>query len=313
MDGAWASTWQSDVLPTKSQQLPSLPTPMERPNVNLNDLRRKLLKLDLELIQDLELLDNGSLLLGSSSLLKEDINPAVGKLDLPIYRMLNHSTQFLEIVRSATMGCDDALDFTIFNGQQDTTEGDNPPSLSTDITENTIEDGAATASSLDSGYFTMGGSPPDQAKNKPSSPSDMSMSLSMLATYCHLVRVYRAVFVQLYRLFLIIPPADAAAFLLLPSLQFGQFHMDGNLTVQIQVLIELSSSMLSKIERALGMPYGSLRDLHGDAICSGSVLEDNSLALIKNQIMTQEHVNCGIPLKETLNCLRQLVKDPAGV
>lgn len=138
----------------------------------------------------------------------------------------------------------------------------------------------------------------------------------MLTTYCHLVRVYGAVFTQLYQLFLIIPPADAAAFLLLPSLQFGQFHMDGNLTVQVQVLIELSSSMLAKVERALGMSDGSSPELDGEINPMAHVLVGSPLVSIRdhvNNTMTQEQILCGISLKETMKCLRQLLKDPVNV
>lgn len=278
---------------------------------------KKLLKLNLDLIEDLELLEAGSLNLGSPSLLKEDFHPTVGKLDLPVFRMLSHSTQFLEILQSE-VGTD-PLESS--HGNVCTTEASQKaPSIHeyvktpfTELTSGSMDDGEIAAATNDSGYFSLMDQSSEGSRSVPSMKCDISTSLNILATYCHLVQVYRAVFTKLYRLFLIIPPADAASILLLPSLQFGQFHMDGNLTVQVQVLIELGSSMLEKIERTLGLSYGSPREIGGEASPVSYILGDSSLASIRDHIVTQEQAAGVIPLKETMNCLRQLLKDPVNV
>lgn len=315
-DGSWNPEWESKPNPMAYDTPASMGTVDLAPAGQYGP-RKKLLKLNLDLIEDLELLEAGSMTIGSQFLLKENFHPTVSKLDLPVFRMLSHSTQFLEILQSEVGA--DPLESSL--GHASTTET-SQTALSiheyvktpfTDFTSGSKDDGETAAATNDSGYFSLMDQPSERSRSVPLTKCDMSTPLNILATYCHLVRVYRAVFSQLYQLFLIIPPADAASFLLLPSLQFGQFHMDGNLTVQVQVLIELGSSMLEKIERTLGLSYGSSRETGGDASPVSYILGDSPLASIRDHIVTQEQTSGGIPLKETMNCLRQLLKDPVHV
>ena len=313
MDGTWNPPWESISVPTMDDE-PSIPTVTDQAPTSLFSVRKRLLKLDLDLIDDLELLESGSIIMGPSCLLKGDFSPTVGKLDLPIFRMLSHSKQFMGILESGIIATEDSYNLATGltssdkapNSEQDTN------SSPTDIMGSTVEDGEIT-SSYDSGYLTMMGSSLDRARGLKHQRCDISTSLSILATYCHLIRVYRATFTQLYQLFLIIPPADAAEYLVLPNLQFGQFHMDGNLTVQVQVLIELGSSMLAKIERTMGMTQGPARETEGEISPVAYILDNSPLVSIRDHIMAQEKVMCGIPLKETMNCLRQLLKDPVNM
>lgn len=313
MDGIWNPLGERISVPTMNSE-PSIPTTTDWDPTSLFGVRKTLLKLDLDLIDDLELLESGSIIMGSSCLLKGDFSPTIGRLDLPIFRMLSHSKQFMGILESRIIATNDSYNiasgFTSSDKAPNSEHGTN--STPTDIMSSTVEDGEIT-SSYDSGYLTMTESSPDRDRGLKHQRCDISTSLSILATYCHLIRVYRAIFTQLYQLFLIIPPADVAEYLLLPNLQFGQFHMDGNLTVQVQVLIELGSSMLAKIERALGMAQGPARETDGEISPVAYILEESPLVSIRDHIMAQEQVMCGIPLKETMNCLRQLLKDPVNI
>lgn len=314
MDGMGYPPWERFPVPTVDNE-PPIPTATDGPSIGPFGIRKRLLKLNLELIDDLELLESGSLIMGSSSFLKGDVSPTVGKLDLPIFRMLSHSTQFMDILETGMCTTEhhsvlaNALDVS----RETLSTKRETKSPSADAMGGSVEDGEATTSSYDSGYFTMMESFPEQARTPVPQRLDISTSLSMLATYCHLVRVYRAVFTQLYQLFLIIPPADAAAYLLLPSLQFGQFHMDGNLTVQVQVLIELGSSMLLKIERTLGMSPDPTRDQDDEIGTLAFIMNDSPLLSIRDHILAQEQVMYGISLKETMTCLKQLLKDPVNM
>lgn len=313
LDEPWGASWGPEVINTKNE-LPPATVATNGVDMEGNKLRKQLLKLDLGLIEDLDLLESGSIISATSSLLKEDISPVAEKLDLPIVRMLNASAQFLEIIQSRIIGCSESTELPAFEtGQKECTVQDDQRHLITKALETSIEDGVITASSSDSGYLTMTTSPSGHSKTLSSSNRDMSTALSMLVTYCHLVRVYRSVFMHLYQLFLIIPPADAAAFLLLPNLHFGQFHTDGGLATQAQMLIERSSNLLSEIERALGMSCGSVQELEGGMTPSEPVLGDSPMALIRKQIMAEEHLEYGVSLKETINCLRHLLKDTAGL
>lgn len=317
-DSILSQTWESKPESTNFDDL-SLTTTMDLGSVGPYALRKKLLKLNLDLIEDLESLEAGSMILGSPSLLKEDFHPTVGKLDLPVFRMLSHSTQFLEILESE-IGADlfeNSLSLTSTVEScgkasivQTETKSQSPCA---EFIGDSTDNGETTVSTHDSGYLSLMDHSSERTMGSPFPKCEIATSLSILATYCHLVRVYRAIFTHLYQLFLIIPPADAAAFLLLPSLQFGHFHMDGNLTVQVQVLIELSSSMLEKIERTLGLSHGSTREAGGEASPVSCILGDSPLVSIRDHIVAQEQLSGGIPLKETINCLRQLLKDPVNV
>lgn len=315
-DGLWNQRWESKPEPTIFDA-PASTVPTDQAFAGPYGLRKKLLRLNLDLIEDLELLEAGYMTLGSPSLLKEDIHPTVGKLDLPVFRMLNHSTQFLELLQSETRGnsLDTSLGLTSESEPSQVSPSlyEDAKSPSTDLMSGRIDDGEITAATHDSGCFSLTEQSSERARGAPFTKCDLSTSLNILATYCHLVRIYRAIFTQLYQLFLIVPPADAAAFLLLPSLQFGQFHMDGNLTVQVQVLIELGSSMLEKIERALGLSYGSPREVGDETSPVSYILAESPLASVRDHIAAQEQASGGIPLKETMNCLRQLLKDPLHV
>ncbi|KAJ5579641.1 uncharacterized protein N7459_005626 [Penicillium hispanicum] len=312
-NGDWNSSWESKDASSADKDQP-MTSFVDRP-ANPLSLQRELLRLNLDLIDDLGLLEASSVALRSSSLLREDITPAVGKLDVPIFRMLNHAEQFLEIIQTGTGSPSKRTNLASDFGSisKDLSMYDDAAPFAPRTTESNAEDGSTSTSSHDSGYLTMIPSPSGLPKGLETPKCDLSTSLSMLAAYCHLVRIYRAVFSQLYQLFLIIPPVEAAAFLLLPSLQFGQFHMDGNLTVQAQVLIELSSSMLAKIERHLGLSYGSSMDTAEDSSPATCILENSPLASIGDHILTQEQMAWGIPLKETMQCLRQLLKDNVGL
>lgn len=315
-DDIWHQSWDGKPETTAFNPT-SLTSTMDSTQTGPYSMHRKILKLNLDLIDDLELLEAGSLITGSPCLLREDLHPTIGKLDLPVFRMLSHSTQFLGILESE-IGADPfensvSLASTSDPSQKASSVQDDTKSPSTDFICGNMDDGETTTSTHDSGYFSLVDAASKRTKCLPFPKCEISTALSILATYCHLVRVYRAIFTQLYQLFLIIPPAEAAAFLLLPSLQFGQFHMDGNLTVKVQVLIELSSSMLEKIERTLRLSQSLTHEVDGKASPALYILEDSPLASIRDHIMAQEQVSGSIPLKETMNCLRQLLKDHVSV
>ncbi|KAJ6104789.1 hypothetical protein N7523_011109 [Penicillium sp. IBT 18751x] len=313
MDGTCNPSWENIAIPSLDNE-PPIATVTEWSPVSPFSVRKRLLKLTLELIDDLELLESGPFIIGTSSILRGDVSPTVGTLDLPIFRMLSHSTQFVDILETSSGAAEDIFSSSSHLNSSREAFGINrdTKSPSTDHMGGSVEDGERTTSSYDSAYLTSMEPSPEQAKSLESQGWDISTALSMLATYCHLIRMYRAVFTQLYQLFLIIPPADAAAYLLLPNLKFGQFHMEGNLTVQARVLIELGSSMLLKIERGLGMSQGNTQERDGELSTMAYILDDSPLVYIRDHITAQEKLTHAIPLKETMNCLRQLLKDPAN-
>jgi hypothetical protein len=203
--------------------------------------------------------------------------------------MLNHSTRLLEILQY----------------ERRISEAHSPitPSPDKPTTEEARKDGIATASSHDSGYLTAIASPQGTTQVLPERKR-LPLFLSMLTTYCYLIRLYHAIFTQLYQVFLIVPPPEDSRFLLLSS-----SGMDGTLTVQVQVLIELSFNMLAKLEHELQSVFGS--ELGRPSSPPDFVLDNTVLAAIREQIVAHEGILSGIPLRETMNCLSQLVKPSA--
>lgn len=218
----------------------------------------------------------------------------VDKLDVPIFRMLNHSSRLLEILEDERQPSEVHIAIT-----------QSPNKLTTD---DSMEGGRATVSSYDSGYLTATVSPQGAAQILPPWHK-LPLFLSMLTTYCHLIRLYHAIFTQLYLMFLIVPPPDDSRFLLLASSQYSHIGMDGTLTVQVQVLIELSLNTLAKLEHELESAFGSESDRPSTP--SVSILDHTVLAGIREQIVAHEGILSGIPLRETMNCLSQLVKASA--
>ncbi|KAJ5758981.1 hypothetical protein N7520_006137 [Penicillium odoratum] len=304
MDGIWGASWDRIPAVAENEKQGTIST-TDWSTTNNYNVRKRLLILNLELIDDLELLEADVDILQPSAFFGDDISFSAGKLDIPIFRMLSHSTQFLEILQSGIGSSENpshvipSIEFSL--GELNTFEDVKSSP------QNVKQRGASTASSNDSSHRRINPSLLDQPGTLLPPQCDVSTSMGILTVYCHLIRVYRAIFSQIYQLFILVPPVDAAAFLLLPGLQYGQFQMDGNLTVQMQFLIDFSTEMLAKIEQALGMPCS---DMDGVTSPVASILGSGPLASVRDHIMTQEQVQCGIPLKETMNCLRELLKDP---
>ncbi|KAJ5526066.1 hypothetical protein N7494_012716 [Penicillium frequentans] len=307
VDNHWDASWDAVISVTENDKQGASCTVDWSPTNNY-DVRKRLFKLNLEMIDDLELLETGSDILQPSAFPGSDTGSSAGKLEIPVFRMLNHSTQFLEILQSGIGASEDPLhlipSIEFPNGETNTFEYLKP------FSEGVEKINESSALSHHSDHPTSNPALSDQMRDSLPPACDVSTSMGMLTAYCHLIRVYRATFNQLYQLFLLVPPADAAAFLLLPSSQHGQFHMEGNLTVQVQVLIDLSTNMLAKIERALGISCSETDECMGPV---ASVLASGPLTSVRDHIITQEQVECGIPLKETMSCLRKLVSDPICV
>lgn len=306
-DNNWDPSWDAVISVTENEKQGANGTVNWSPTNNY-DVRKRLFKLNLEMIDDLELLETGSDILQPSAFLGDGTGSSAGKLEIPIFRMLTHSTQFLEILQSGIGASEDPShlipSIESSNGEANILEHLKPFSQGVEKTNE------STASSHHSDHLTSNPALSNLTRDLLPPACDVSTSMGMLTAYCHLIRVYRAIFNQLYQLFLLVPPADAAAFLLLPSSQHNQFHMEGNLTIQIQLLIDLSTNMLGKIERSLGM---SCSETDGGMGPVASVLASGPLTSVRDHIITQEQIECGIPLKETISCLRKLVSDPVCV
>ncbi|CAG8898606.1 unnamed protein product [Penicillium egyptiacum] len=289
---------------------PPLATTSQEALSSLQDIRKSLLRLRMGLLEDLELFETGSMLLESSSLFYENSNLSIETLDLPIYRLLNHSSCLLAIVRSSRGATEESLDVT-FASQRFESESsgyENSLSILPDAGNGLDEDGN-TVSPHDSGYHTTTTSP-DRTTNPTIPKCDIALWLGILEAHCSLVRIYRAVFMRLYQLFLIIPPTDAATILLLPKVRFGQFHLDGNLITQVHSLVDFSSTMMGKLDRALKLRSGPAQPQEDQEFDPSDPVQEDWSSSIRDIVLAQEQDPCEMPLMEIMECLRQLVKDP---
>lgn len=271
------------------------------------NIQKRLLELNLALIEDLEHLEWDSTVPSSMHFAGEDMTFSVSKLDVPVFRMLEHSAKLLEIINPRTFFSEA---WTALSSSSE-----HPRIYSDNITQSpsrlffkeAMEDGIATVASLDSGYMTAEVSPRYTSQILPPKHT-LPVILSILTTYCHLVRLYHAAFTQLYQMFLILPPSEDSRFLVLPSSQYGNMGMDGKLSAQVQALVELSFNMLTKLENALELQSECYSESDRPSSHCASVLDPAPLAAIWGHIAAHEGIISGIPLKETMTCLSQLVK-----
>ncbi|KAJ5823789.1 hypothetical protein N7447_006129 [Penicillium robsamsonii] len=300
-------------LPTTSKPPPK--TTSHEALYSTKDIRKSLLRLKMGLLEDLELFETGSMLLQSSSLFYENSNLAIETLDLPIYRLLDHSSWLLAIVHSSCGTQEESLDITLPTQRfkPENVGYDDSLFVLPDAGDNSLDEYAATVSPHDSGYHTTTTSP-DRATAPTILKCDIALWLGILEGHCSLVRIYRAVFMRLYQLFLVIPPVDAATILLLPKVRFGQFHLDGNLITQVQLLVEFSSTMLGKLDRALKLRTSSAQ-LQEDRRFDPSELvrQKDWSTSIRDIVLAQEQDPSEMSLMEIMECLRHLVKDPAVI
>ncbi|KAJ6078614.1 hypothetical protein N7467_008367 [Penicillium canescens] len=298
-------------LPNPAELLPKVPT-QEMPT-SFQNMRKEILKLKIELLEDLEMLETDAVALASESLLNDLFNPSVARLDLPTYRMLNHSYRFFEMILSLHRVSKTSNLTPAKSPTRSRSQGlANSTLLFQDVSDTNLDECATTISSHDSSYQTAMTSSPDRTMITPSPICDIAVWLSVLEAHCYLVRLYRAIFTRLYQLFLIIAPVDAEMYLLLPKLHLGQFHTDGNLAVQVQVLVDLCSSMMGQIDEVLGLPssYDKTHE-EREIRLPAAVGEGNWSTAIRDLVLAQEQDACEMSLVDLMKCLRQLARDPA--
>jgi hypothetical protein len=298
-------------LPIPAELLPRVPT-QEMPT-SFQNMRKEILKLKIELLEDLDMLETDAVALASESLLNDLFNPSVARLDLPTYRMLNHSYRFFEIIQSLHRVSKTSNLTPAKSPTQSHPQGPaNSSLLFQDVSDTNLDECTTTISSHDSSYQTAMTSSPDRTMITPSPICDIAVWLSVLEAHCYLVRLYRAIFTRLYQLFLIIAPVDAEMYLLLPKLQLGQFHTDGNLAVQVQVLVDLCSNMMGQIDEVLGLPssYDQTHEEREIRLPAADG-EGNWSTAIRDIVLAQEQDPRELSLVDLMKCLRQLARDPA--
>ncbi|RYP46671.1 hypothetical protein DL768_007159 [Monosporascus sp. mg162] len=84
-------------------------------------------------------------------------------------------------------------------------------------------------------------------------PQDILLTTALVTAYVLLIRAWRCIFGQIFRLLANTPGEEAVSFLILPSMRLGGFQVQNSPTTQIRILLELGSGMLRQIETCLGI------------------------------------------------------------
>ena len=82
---------------------------------------------------------------------------------------------------------------------------------------------------------------------------DVPTMLLLLSCYTCLVRIYRTIFSTILDSIPVIPSLQAPAPQLFPGMNLGGFKLEARVDIQIQVLVQVSESMLAKLETKLGL------------------------------------------------------------
>lgn len=82
---------------------------------------------------------------------------------------------------------------------------------------------------------------------------DVPTMLLLLSCYICLVRIYRTIFSTILDSIPVIPSLQAPAPQLFPGINLGGFKLEARIDIQIQVLVQVSESMLAKLEAKFGL------------------------------------------------------------
>jgi hypothetical protein len=306
------SRWGSQ--PSSAQDGYSFPTTNYYAPFFYNQFRN-LMQLNVELIFDLELLDAASNPLSSSLFLGENSDQGASKIDLPIFRILNHSSQFLDIVQPGGMfPMNDVRNLSpITPTEHDTRPREDSCSLSKERIHGCPDDIPSFITSHESGYTELRPARSNTLEDTNSPGHQLSEKLTILSAYFQLIHVYHALFTQIYQTLLMVPPDDAAEILALPTLQFGGYQMEGHFKVKLQVFVELSFGILRKIDQSFGIPENLPDEYVGEGSPARYIPYHSPLEYLRDHVVAREYMEAVLPLRKIMHCLQAFSNTLADV
>lgn len=226
---------------------------------------KDLLKLSLELVEDREILDTQAPLTARPSI--APLTCSSTRQQQPVNRVLNQTARFWDIVKAMSSPSSDNCangnggggGYCGSGGSGSQTRSNSTSSSVSLVNLNSLRHGWENASlngngDLDSNFSASSSSSiPSSASGR----QDHLLMINLVMTYVNLLRNCRAVFTRLYNALQVTPSPESNAMLSLPSLQFGEFQVENNVSIQVKVLIELASGMLQRIGNALGINTGT--------------------------------------------------------
>lgn len=311
-DSPGGSRWGGQ--PPSAQDEYPFPTTNHHAPYSYSQLRG-IMKLNLELISDMELLDAASNLLSSLLVLGQNRRHGASKIHLPIFRILNHSSQFLNILQQGDIFPLIQVQNTspITPPENDTNPRENLCSVSKEIINSCLGDMPDFMTSHESGYTEINPVLSNFFGGKISLGHRTSESLTILSSYCQLTHVYHALFAQIYQTLVMTRPDDAAEVFALPTLHFGEFHMEGHFKAKLQVLIELSFSILRTIDHLLGIPETVPGEFSAEGSPSPYIPYHGPLESLRDHIVAGEYMEAGMPLRKLMHCLQAVFDTTADI
>lgn len=144
---------------------------------------------------------------------------------------------------------------------------------------------------------------------EPPPERDIFLTITMVTSYVLLVRIYRRVLNGVYDDFRKSPSSSVRSSAL-PALQFGNFQVDDNVSIRLQVLLELSCSMLQRISKCMGMPGMGISAGHGARRSIpevGSSVVGSLAKVILQAESSQSAAGGELPLDQVIDELRRLL------
>lgn len=190
-------------------------------HLGLGDSYKDLLQLSVALAEDQEALSVRMAITGHFS--RKGQTPPASPEDCPIGRVIKRTSRFWDILKTILQG---------HEVQQRSPTGNAQQQLS-----------SVTVSLW------------------PRTCPDILTLVQILTTYVSLVHLCRDIFLHLYHVLQVVPLSHLDKVLHLPSLHFGEFQMENSISFQVQALIQLNTSMLLRIEEALGTSTSTISGL----------------------------------------------------
>lgn len=224
---------------------------------------------------------------GSSGMASRGPNDATNedekKADYPIGRVLESSEKFLEILQ--------------YFARSPSRQSSCRPSrgLSDSVSSRSEQQHPAFGRPSDPTPSAFSGSAMHQSLSRPEFSTamngpvgalqcDVPTTLSILTCYVCLTRIFRTIFSCIHVSLRTIAPASQNNLPpLFPGLQLGGFQLESHLNLQVQILVQVSDNMLSRIDNALGLPSDR-------GFRAGGILEQTASTTLLQMMMKEEAI-----------------------
>lgn len=211
-------------------------------------------------------------------------------LEAIIQRTLTRTSALSEILEKLSITEADTSEENRVGGDPDRIPATMPPQCIFANAQTQQEQAALLNNSL---YLTsLGFSVPAESPitEKRRNLRDIPTTTTLVTTYVLITRVWRYIFSHISKSLDSVPQGQVVKGLMLPDLQLGGIHVRNNPCIQLLVLIELSSSILRKVDIYLGIraPHSNQSHYSGDEDVELALGMDLICVLLREAMLSQE-------------------------